>query len=107
VCNRNALTDLNQRRGAFIRLNLLKAAITAGGAIVDDAGLAVGAHPAVLVQLRQQVAQLIDLVGFGIDDQFVAIGIDAALVPEKGLHRGHQVVAGAVVERNDFGGGNG
>ncbi|MOA26241.1 hypothetical protein D3C78_1470180 [compost metagenome] len=39
IGDRNALANLNQRRHAIGGLNLLDAALTAGGAAADDAGL--------------------------------------------------------------------
>nr|GEW62381.1 hypothetical protein [Tanacetum cinerariifolium] len=134
----NALTHLNQRRGAFIGLHLLYATVAADRVVVLNARLTVRTEASVLrthgaidrvtlivlhravagvdadhqslgggVELAEQLAQFADLVGLGVDDQLVAVGVDAAVVAQKGLHRRQQVIAGAVVQRNDFGGGRG
>ncbi|MNJ22812.1 hypothetical protein D3C77_171860 [compost metagenome] len=114
----NALAHLNQGRAAFAGLYLLHAAFAVGGAVVNDAGAAaVVLEVAVVVvdadqqasrgsvQLSEQAAQAVDLFGAGVDDQFVFKGADRAVLAEEGLRGGEQFGAGAMVQRQDFGGG--
>src|SRR5471030_791899 len=124
---RYALADLDQRRGAFDGLHLLDAAVATGGAVVDDAGLALAVDAVALavlvvvftgvdadqqapgrgVELAEEVAQFLDLGRFRVDDQLVLVGAGLAVLAEKVLGDRQQVGAGAVVQGNDFGGGLG
>ncbi|MNN47853.1 hypothetical protein D3C81_1622930 [compost metagenome] len=112
------MADLDQRWLAFAGLHLLHAAITVAGAVVDDARIAaVVLEVAVVVvdadqqftrrgvQLLQQGAQVVDAFGLGVDDQFVFKGADAAVLADEGLRGGEDFSAGAVAQRQDFGGG--
>ncbi|MNZ70318.1 hypothetical protein D3C78_886510 [compost metagenome] len=108
--DRDALANLDQRRLAFAGLNLLHAAVTVAGAVVDDTRVAavvlevavvvVDADQQALgcgVQLLQQGAQVVDALGAGVDDQLVLEGADRAVLADECLGGGQQFGAAAVL----------
>ena len=114
---RYALAGLDKCRGAFAGLDLLGAAVAAGGAdhpgvrIISGQVVVTGIDrdqqaPGGCVELRQQVFEVLDFRGACLDDQLVAIGADFAVFADKVLRDGQQFCTGAVLQGDDAGVGD-
>ncbi|MCY1409386.1 hypothetical protein D9M71_247350 [compost metagenome] len=118
---RYALAHLDQCRRAFAGLDLLQAAAAVAGAVANDAG-AVALFVLVVavagvdtdqqasragIKLFDQGANFRDLAWIlGLYHELVAVGADTAVLAEKVLRSGEEVVTGAVIQCDDFGGGD-